>query len=127
MKKLLLIIFIFTGLSSIAFSHNGTGGIRATHGEAYSAFADASLFVGGQPENGVVFYPNPVKDYMSVRFPQRGNHTVRIYNIIGESITEKTALDVEILEINLSDLPKGMYFVSYELGGKVITKRFSKS
>lgn len=127
MKKLLLTFFLFTGLSSLALSHNSTGGILAVHGEEYATLAESSLFVGGQPENGVVFYPNPVKDFMSVRFPQRGNHTVRIYNIIGESITEKTALDVEIVEINLSELPKGMYFVSYMYGGKVITKRFSKS
>ncbi len=128
MKKLLLTFILFTGLSALAFSQSNAGELLAMNNSGgRTEFTEETAFGGGQPEVGVVFYPNPVKDFMTVRFPQRGNHSVRIYNIIGESITQKSAFDVDILEINLSDLPKGMYFVSYELGGKIITKRFSKT
>lgn len=128
MRKHLLTFILFTGLSALAYSHSYAGTLpAATTGSENTAIADASLFDAGQPENGVVFYPNPVVDYMSVRFPQKGNHTVAIFNIIGEKIMEKTAFDVEIVELNLRDLQKGMYFVSYEADGKVVTKRFSKA
>jgi hypothetical protein len=129
MKKHLLTFILFTGLSSLAYSHSyASERLAATTGsENTSSFTDASFFDAGQPENGVVFYPNPVVDYMSVRFPQKGNHTVVIFNIIGEKIMEKSAYDVEIVELNLRELQKGMYFVSYESGGKIVTKRFSKA
>jgi hypothetical protein len=128
MRKHLLTFILFTGLSCLAYSNSYAGQVlSAATGSENTALAELSLFDAGQPENGVVFYPNPVVDYMSVRFPQKGNHSVAIYNIIGEKIMEKTAYDVEIVELNLRELQKGMYFVSYETDGKVVTKRFSKA
>ncbi|RYD72221.1 MAG: T9SS type A sorting domain-containing protein [Sphingobacteriales bacterium] len=127
MKKLLLTFIIFSTLSGLAYSQGIPGDLLAMNTVSQPSHSDDGIFDNGQPENGVVFYPNPVKDFMSVRFPDKGNYTVRIFNIIGEKITEKTAYDVEIVEIKLTDLQKGMYFVSYEFGGKVVTKRFSKS
>ncbi|MCX6350286.1 MAG: T9SS type A sorting domain-containing protein [Bacteroidetes bacterium] len=86
-------------------------------------------FTGGEVDNTPVFtfYPNPVKDYLNIKFKERGNYTVRIYNIVGVKVREEKTHDNDLIKINLSEISKGMYFISYEPGdGKVITKTFTK-
>ena len=76
--------------------------------------------------NNVVFYPNPVKDFMTVRFPRKGNFTVTIYNIIGDKVMTKSIMDDNEMHLDVSELQNGLYFISYTYDGKVLTKRFSK-
>ncbi len=76
--------------------------------------------------NSVVFFPNPVKSFLTVRFPRKGNFSVTIYNIIGDKVLTKTSMDDNEIHLDVSDLQNGLYFISYEFGGKVLTKRFSK-
>ena len=80
-----------------------------------------------QEEVGVIFYPNPVRDNLTVQFPQRGTHTVKVFNIIGEKVAEKTVVDEDIVSMNLSNIQPGVLFLSYEYAGKVYTKKFSKN
>ncbi len=77
--------------------------------------------------NSVTFYPNPVKDFLTVRYPRKGNFTVTIYNIIGDKVLTKSSMDDNEIRLDVSDLQNGLYFISYEYGGKVLTKRFSKT
>jgi hypothetical protein len=118
MKKHLLILF---------FCLTFTGGVFAQSGES-KLMALAGSSIDGQPDGAtVVFYPNPVKRMLNVRFPDKGTHTVSIYNIVGDKIAEKTVLDDYLVELDLGDLTRGMFFLSYEQGGKVVTKTFSKN
>lgn len=118
MKKFVLTLIFCLTLSAGVFAHSGE--------PDQLAFAGSSI--DGQDEGAtVVFYPNPVQRMLNVRFPQRGSHTVRIYNIVGDKITEKTVVDDYIVELDLVDLPRGMFFLSYEHGGKIVTKTFSKN
>ena len=75
----------------------------------------------------VVFYPNPVKDLLTIRYPRKGNSTVTIYNIIGDKVMQKTMVDDTELRLDVSELQNGIYFLSYEFDGKMLTKRFSKT
>lgn len=120
MRNFLLSLFLFLCLSAAAQGQN------ASSTEVF-AFAGSSLTGFGQDESAkVIFYPNPVKRVLNVRFPHRGTYTVTIYNIVGEKIMDKTVLDDFIVELDLVDLPKGMFFLNYEYGGRVVTKTFSK-
>jgi hypothetical protein len=132
MKKTLLAIFLFMCISVFSFGQSASGSSPgeqlALGGSAASASNPAGLFATDLGvDDPVTFYPNPVKDNLSVRFPSKGTYTIRIYNIVGEKVAEKTVLDDDIIKINLSDVPEGMFFLSYEYGGHQITKTFSKS
>ena len=92
------------------------------------------IFVADNPQqvneddiNFVTFYPNPVKDMLTIRFPRKGNSTVTIYNIIGDKVLSKRMVDDTELRLDISELQNGMYFLSYEFDGKILTKRFSKT
>jgi hypothetical protein len=118
MKKYLLTLFFCFSLTACVFAQSNE----------HQLLAYAGTSLDGQPGDAkVIFYPNPVKRILNVQFPDKGMHTVRIYNIVGDKITEKTVLDDYRVELDLVDLPRGMFFMSYEQGGKVVTKTFSKN
>jgi hypothetical protein len=136
MKRILLAIFLITGTSTFAWSAATYGGegtnvpnavaIAATPGPPPT---EEFSFPQGNDEalNSVIFFPNPVKDVLTVRFPRKGNYTVTIFNILGDRVTDKTVLDESDVKLDLSELQNGMFFLSYEFDGKVVSKRFSKT
>ena len=119
-----LLVFAFVGFLMCGNAARAQSELLAYNTAAVSS---AYTFPGQDEGASIVFYPNPVRDYLNVRFPQRGNYTVRVYNIVGEKIAEKSVMEDNIVRMNLSELTAGMYFVSYEYGGKVLTKTFSKA
>jgi hypothetical protein len=86
-----------------------------------------SLLGNNPDEPNVIFYPNPVKTVLNVKFPQKGTYTVKIFNIVGEKISERTIVEDDLIRFNMSDFNNGMYFITYELNGHIYTKTFSKS
>ena len=135
MKKTLLTLTLSFAFGVMGFSQDGQYSqkevlaynvLGSTINHVPSGPSD-NFFNDGQDDPTVIFYPNPVKSYLNVKFPDKGNYTVRIYNIVGEKITEKSVYEDDIVKLNLSELQNGMYFLSYELKGKVYTKTFSKT
>src|SRR5947207_1772834 len=114
MKKLLLFFLIVFSTCALAYSQRGPEGSDLL---AYSP-SGSEAFAAGQDDN-VMIYPNPVKSDLNILFPQKGDHTVKIYNIIGEKIAESTVYNEDHVRINLAQFQNGMYFISYEFAGKV--------
>src|SRR5438309_637706 len=44
-------------------------------------------------EAKVIFYPNPTKDYLNVKFSERGDHLIHVYNMVGEEVMHKRTPD----------------------------------
>ena len=118
---------VFTIILAAAFSVTVAKAAVSKVCEGNPGITSVDLFQGGNDEvNNVVFYPNPVKDFMTVRFPRKGNFTVTIYNIIGDKVMTRNIMDDNEMHLDVSGLQNGLYFISYEYDGKVLTKRFSK-
>ena len=122
MKNFLLAILI--SLTSFVLARAQSFRAERADGSQLLAF-NAGYQV--QQDDNVVIYPNPVKTELNISFPLKGEHTVKIYNIIGEKITEQTVYDDDHIRFNLSDFQTGVYFISYEQHGKIVTKTFSKA
>jgi hypothetical protein len=142
MKQTLQSIFLFTALIlstySVASAYGDgapatVAGTVATNvapaSDLQPVSADMSFPQQGNDDalNSVIFYPNPVKDNLTVRFPKRGTYTVTIFNILGDKVVDKSVVDETEVKFNLSELQNGVFFLSYEFNGKVVTKRFSKT
>ncbi len=73
-------------------------------------------------------FPNPAGDFITITLGvinptlKRGDDEVFIYNTLGERVMSVETLHSTSLQINISDLPKGMYFV--KVGGE--TAKFVK-
>ena len=127
MNRKLQTLFTLILAASLSYSVAHAKGSEGSVVAAVSGSSLSDLPQGVDDEiNNVVFYPNPVKDFMTIRFPKKGNFTITIYNIIGDKVMTKSVMDENEVHLDVSDLQNGLYFISYEYAGKVLTKRFSK-
>lgn len=61
-------------------------------------------------------YPNPCKDYVSISLPENHitNCQLTISDIVGKIAVERKCDGIETLSVNISELNKGIYFISVE-------------
>ncbi|MBX7204129.1 MAG: T9SS type A sorting domain-containing protein [Bacteroidia bacterium] len=67
------------------------------------------------PTNGVLIFPNPTNGKFLLAFNRRAEEDICIYSSIGEKVYQGTA---DATEIDLSYLPKGIYFIFVDMEGK---------
>jgi hypothetical protein len=78
-------------------------------------------------------YPNPATDFLVVRFQaeEKGHHNFSLFNAQGQRMQHKVHFTEEhtASEIRFDDLrmyPSGLYFIVFEKGGHVATKKIIK-
>lgn len=70
----------------------------------------------------IAFYPNPATTILNIGISVSTPGNIEIKNQLGQhilSVTKQTQIDI-------SSLPSGLYFISFESEQKVITKKFNK-
>ena len=73
----------------------------------------------------IKLYPNPVTDILLIDMDQvTGFKSLKIVDVLGQSLFEKQGSAV--VEIDMSDLSKGMYFVQIETESGIVTKSVIK-
>lgn len=79
-------------------------------------------------KNSVNIYPNPTSDTLFVEFNELGkNISYEILDVAGKTIYHNsTALEAKMLEINVSSLGSGTYFLKLKSDNIVSTKKFIK-
>lgn len=78
---------------------------------------------------GIVLYPNPAKDNLSVEFTSavEGNSLVNVFNIVGQKVMTYSVSVIDGLNtssLNTSDLISGIYVFEIELNGKTTREKF---
>lgn len=79
-------------------------------------------------ENGLVIFPNPASDKVSVMINaiSSSNAQINIIDIKGaivKSMDGKLVSGVNLMELSVADLPKGMYFVQVASNEGTSTKK----
>jgi hypothetical protein len=72
----------------------------------------------------VNFYPNPVNKILNVDVPSTGS-IISIYNALGEAVIEIEAARKHV-QIDVSELNAGLYFIKLEDSGEVVVSKFYK-
>jgi len=67
----------------------------------------------GQRDNESI-YPNPCTDIITISKTPTEGSDVQIYNMLGELIMNLGSVRELYSRVNISDLPKGMYFVKID-------------
>ncbi len=98
-------------------------------GTGFGQAEDYTVSVGTLSSNGFdtldfSFYPNPVKDILSITTASTVEN-IKVYNMLGQMVKE-TAPQSANPQINLSDFNSGVYLVSLEVDGRVETFRVIK-
>ena len=68
-------------------------------------------------------YPNPVKEFLTVKFDSKSIATVELVNVAGQVIDSKVSSDVTF---NTSSLVAGVYFVNIKVAEGVFTQKLIK-
>ncbi|MCX6232443.1 MAG: T9SS type A sorting domain-containing protein, partial [Bacteroidetes bacterium] len=72
--------------------------------------------------SGFSLYPNPSKGRFVIETNQTENSSIEIYNLIG-AICYHATITAAKTEIDISKQPSGIYFVKYNHGNTIYTKR----
>ncbi len=71
-------------------------------------------------------YPNPAKDVLKITYSTEiKNANWNIYNITGKLIKQELATEI-LKEINIADLPTGIYFLQMKNQDNIYTQKFIK-
>lgn len=72
-------------------------------------------------------FPNPTSDNLSLTFDKNYNNlSVSFFDITGKSILKRTAKNITSININLTNLSNGIYFMKVIADGKSYTSKISK-
>ena len=100
------------------------GGFNQQWALVNTTLSDASFDL----ENSLTIYPNPTNDTLFVEFNELGkNVSYEILDVTGKTIYHNsTALEAKMLEINVSSLCAGTYFLKLKSDNIFSTKKFIK-
>ncbi|MCW3104217.1 MAG: hypothetical protein JWO09_2657 [Bacteroidetes bacterium] len=80
---------------------------------------------GLDKENAIQIFPNPSNGNFSVAHQMNSgkSQTVEVYNLVGELIWSETGKNRSTFNINISQAPKGIYFVRFNDGERVVMEK----
>jgi hypothetical protein len=96
------------------------------------ALGGISLEEGSTLENSIRIYPIPSKEYVNVEFmaEQSEQYTIELVNYLGQTLMVQSIVGSESLEqiqLNVSELPKGVYFVRIQNEQSIISRKIQKN
>lgn len=72
-------------------------------------------------------YPNPVNDQLTIRFARQVSRAeVFIRDVLGETIWSGNLVNADRQDIDLKDIPPGIYFLEIETSNKRVTQKLIK-
>ena len=76
-------------------------------------------------ENKIDIFPNPSVGNFSVRDNNLNKEpqSIEVFNSIGEKVYSLTGIKKSLVDIDLTGLPKGIYFLKHASGEKIVTKK----
>ncbi|MBK7855815.1 MAG: T9SS type A sorting domain-containing protein [Bacteroidetes bacterium] len=104
------------------------GGIKNSLGNYYVAkYTDPNSIAEYQNDLSFSAYPNPATDNLNLVLTSKQPLTISIQNTLGETIIEKTNLKQNSLQLNVTALEPGIYFITIANNKKSITRKFIKA
>ena len=76
-------------------------------------------------DDGFVFYPNPAHDVLNFIFDESISHSINIRNALGQIVLQ-TETGLQEFKLNISELPRGIYFAEIKSGEKSVMKKIVK-
>jgi hypothetical protein len=76
-------------------------------------------------EEDILVYPNPVDDELILKVPPNLNPVFRLYDVAGK-LAYQSKTDEIVSTIDMHNLPKGFYILTYNLNGIHHTKKICK-
>ncbi len=97
---------------------DNSSGIYALNGLRYLNFTDHITNLDKQPdvkEQMLDAYPNPASNVINIDLTGtgQGEGTLRLFSLEGKTVFSRQVINKEILSLDISHLPKGIYLCQY--------------
>jgi hypothetical protein len=116
--------------TSLAFSDDGTpyvafrdeASLRRTTVMKYAAVTGLNEL---SEDEMIQIYPNPNNGFFTIKLPQMvdKNYVVEIINLTGQTVYSESLSNKNILRINLTGKPNGIYLVKIKWGTEIFQKK----
>jgi len=73
-------------------------------------------------KNKIKLYPNPIVDFLSIENDNKDIKSIKILDVNGKVLSDKINIDNEMIKINFTSYPKGIYFIQINSDHKSIRK-----
>ncbi len=74
-------------------------------------------------EESLFIYPNPSNGVFHLQCPDKTKKDIYVYDVMGRSVFAKTQVAENLVEINLENQPKGIYFIDILSDGKKTNRK----
>lgn len=115
-----------TGTQALTVSYDGPTFAKTTIPSRVLFRSATGSFAAGLPEGQeAVVFPNPASDFVGIQASEDfDGGTVSLFNASGRLLREAT-LEDGVAELNLENLPAGLYLVQIRKGDRVVTQRLA--
>jgi hypothetical protein len=116
---------IITPTVSVTYTVQGSDANGCTNTSVFTQTVDACAGIRERKniENEFKVYPNPALNFVYVELPAGAN--IILSNVLGAVVAEMKSKEGKT-EINLSDLPKGVYFIQATIANDLYSSRIIK-
>lgn len=108
----------YSTIDSIPFEGRSYYQLKQTDSDGQFDYSNpVTVFNNSTAKNSINVYPNPTNGILTIELDQTFNNLFRIYTTTGKdltSLTKLTAIKNSQIQLDLSNLPKGLYFISIE-------------
>lgn len=101
--------------------------IWSQYSSSYPCLIITSNKVYNLNENNTCLFPNPSYDLINIKTEGLYQKNIEVKNVLGQVVYNLQNINTENTELNIKDLPRGMYFVTIHFTGKTSTARFIKN
>ena len=79
-------------------------------------------------QNDFSLFPNPANESITVKINTEGISKINyeIIDVLGKTITKNEAFDLTNININISNIKSGVYFIKLQVNNSTVTKKFVK-
>jgi hypothetical protein len=120
----------FSEVNMTVHKTDNSTGVYALSGIRYLSFEGFTTVINEQVETGndpLIAYPNPVTDVLTIDLGDMENEgTICIFSLEGKMLQEQKTEGTNIVKLNLSSLPQGIYICRYSNAGVVKTLKINK-
>ena len=94
--------------------------------QEWDDFCSSLLSVSKLSEESISIYPNPVRETLNLRFDEQVRHAeITVIDLTGK-IHLQQAINGEQVSVNISTLPKGLYFLRIQQDRQSSVMKFTK-
>lgn len=108
--------------ASVFYDNNYAGSTNAV----YCTLKLTSIDDVDQLNEQFKIYPNPSNDIVNLDYEFSKGDCISIYNMNGQLVQQHITSETNSINLNLSDLPKGVYVINLMSDGKLLSKKIVK-